>query len=258
VAELFDMKLRALRRDRAAQLGPELFLYERAFDDCLDRLSLVHRQFDRALLIGCPDPDWPHRLREFVRDVDARDPGPLFAERAEGQTIVEDNWVPTAERYDLVLALGTLDTVNELPRALMTVRFAMQSGALFLGALSGGDTLPQLRTAMRAADVVTGAASPHIHPRVEPSALAPLLEAGGFIDPVVDVDRVAVSYASFQRLIEDLRRMGATNVLVERRRLPLSRSAARAAAKSFADAGENGKTAETFEIVHFACWTPPC
>ena len=54
--DLFDMKLRALRRDRAARIGPELFLFDRIFDDCLERLALVNRRFERALLIGCPNP----------------------------------------------------------------------------------------------------------------------------------------------------------------------------------------------------------
>ena len=39
MADLFDMELRALRRDRAARTGPELFLLERAFADCLERLD---------------------------------------------------------------------------------------------------------------------------------------------------------------------------------------------------------------------------
>ena len=43
VPDLFDMKLRALRRDRAARIGPELFLFERAFDDCLERIALMNR-----------------------------------------------------------------------------------------------------------------------------------------------------------------------------------------------------------------------
>ena len=47
---LFDSKLRGLRRDRAARLGPELFLHQRAFDDCLERLELLERSFDRAIL----------------------------------------------------------------------------------------------------------------------------------------------------------------------------------------------------------------
>ena len=250
------MELRALRRDRAARIGPELFLVERAFADCLERLALMQRGFERALLIGCPDPLWAERLSEFCKSVTVRDPGPLFAKEAGGETIIEDVWVPAMASYDLVLAIGTLDTVNDLPRALMTVRLAMAPGALFLGAMSGGETLPRLRSAMRAADAIMGAASPHVHPRIEASALPPLLSRCGFANPVVDVDRVQVSYRSLGRLIDDLRRMAATNLLSERSRQPLSRRAAAAAAESFAEASEDGRTAETFEILHFACWAP--
>jgi hypothetical protein len=257
VANLFDMDLRAQRRDRAARLGPELFLLERAFDDCLDRISLVQRRFESALLIGCPDPQWPERLREFATMVEVREPGPLFARWANGKALVEDVWEPERSAYDLVVAVGTFDTVNDLPRALVTVHWSMQPAGLFLGALSGGDTLPRLRSAMRAADVVAGAATPHIHPRIEAAALSPLLTQARFVNPVVDVDRVTVAYSSFARLIADLRRMGATNVLTERSRSPLARAAYDAAVKEFSTAAEGGRTSETFEILHFACWAPP-
>jgi len=251
------MELRALRRDRAARAGPELFLLERAFADCLDRLSLMQRRFERALLLGCPDPDWPTRLGEMAGRVDAADPGPLFAKAAAGERIVEDGWSPAQGIYDLVLAVGTLDTVNDLPRALLATRSALTAGAPFLGAISGGETLPQLRAAMRAADVAAGAASPHVHPRIEAASLAPLLTRCGFTDPVVDVDRVQVSYPGLQRLVDDLRAMAATNILAQRTRRSLSRQAAAAAAEAFAAAGENGRTIETFEILHFGCWAPP-
>jgi len=78
MADLFDMELRAWRRDRAFRNGPELFLYERAFADCLDRLGIVQRFFRTALLIGCPDAGWPERLREFAETVDIFDPGEGF------------------------------------------------------------------------------------------------------------------------------------------------------------------------------------
>ena len=255
VPELFDMKLRALRRDRAQRTGPELFLHERAFADCLDRIALLRRQFDHALLIGCPDPRWPERLRELVRRVETRDPGPLFAEACGGRMLTEDVWEPPPATYDLVLAICTLDTVNELPLALRLVRHAMRGDALLIGALSGGDTLPQLRRAMRAADGLAGAAAPHVHPRIEPSALAPLLADAGFANPVVDVDRVPVSYPSLARLVGDLRAMGATNILRGRPRF-IGRAARAAAASTFADAGDGSRTVETFEILHFAAWTP--
>ena len=247
------MELRALRRDRAARLGPELFLLGRAFDDCLDRLSLMPQRFDQALLIGCPDPGWPERLREFADEVEARDPGALFARAARGAQLIEDAWEPPSDIYELVLAIGTLDTVNDLPRALVTLRRSMKPRALLLGAMSGGDTLPRLRSAMREADRLTGAATPHAHPRVEASALAPLLSSAGFVDPVVDIDRVEVSYRSFQRLVADLRRMGATNILGQRSRTPASRRAYAAAAQDFSASGDGERTTETFEILHFAC-----
>ena len=92
MSELFDMKLRAQRRDRAARIGPELFLLNRVFEDCLDRLTLVRRRFDRALLIGCPNPAWPERLGQLVDDIEIADPGAVFAGNAGGDQLVEDQW----------------------------------------------------------------------------------------------------------------------------------------------------------------------
>ena len=253
--QLFDMRLRAMRRDRAARSGPELFLLERAFADCLDRIAMMDRRFARALLIGCPDAGWQRRLEPIAAEIDVRDPDDAFAVAAGGAPIVEDAWMPEPRSYDLVVAIGTFDTVNDLPLALRLVRHAMMADGLFIGAISGGDTLPQLRAAMRAADVVTGMAAPHVHPRIEPSALAPLLTDAGFIRPVVDVDRVRASYRSLGDLVRDLRAMGATNVL-QMRSLPLSRAQVAAAERAFAAAGDGQRTEETFEILHFAAWTP--
>jgi SAM-dependent methyltransferase len=256
VPDLFDMKLRSMRRDRAARAGPELFLVERAFDDCLERLSLIERHFDRALVIGCPDPAWPGRISALASNVQVRDPGPAFAARAGGSSIAEDAWEPPAQAYDLVVAVGTLDTVNNLPLALQLIRHAMLPDGLFIGAMSGGDTLPRLRAAMRAADALSRGAAPHVHPRIEASALSPLLTEAGFTRPVVDVDRVRANYPSLNRLIEDLRRMAATNVL-QARPPALSRAQFQAAQRAFAESGDGERTTETFEIVHFAAWTPP-
>ena len=254
--DLFDMDLRAKRRDRASRVGTELFLYERAFEDAVGRLTSVHRTFQSALLIGCPDPNWPNRLRDFAQQVDPFDPGPAFAKAARGASIVEDGFDPVPQHYDLCVAIGTLDTVNDLPRALKAVRGALAPDSFFLGALSGGHTLPQLRAAMRAADEADGVAVPHIHPRLEPAMLTTLLTAAGFANPVVDIDRVQVTYPNLGKLVADLRGMGATNILSNRSRRSLSKVALRDAFDVFSAAGQDGRTTETFEILHFAGWTP--
>lgn len=252
--ELFDMDLRALRRDRAARGKPELFLLERAFADCLERIQLVDRRFERALLIGCPDPAWRETIACVADAVDVRDPGRLFAEGADGEIIVEDAWEPPNGAYDLVLAVGTLDSVNNLPIAFRLIGYAMKADSLFIGAISGGDTLPQLRAAMRAADALAGGAAAHVHPRIEPSALPALLAEAGFVRPVVDLDRVQASYPSLEKLVGDLRSMGSTSIL-KSRAPALTQAQREAASGAFAGAGDGSRTTETFEILHFAGWT---
>ncbi|MBA2467551.1 MAG: methyltransferase domain-containing protein [Sphingomonas sp.] len=251
---IFDLQLRALRRDRAFRNGPELFLHERAFDDCLERIALIQRKFRSALLVGCPDPEWRNRLRQSA-DIVVIEPGPLFAHAAAARCTVEDAIEPKANAFDLCVAVGTLDTVNDLPRALQAIAASLQPDSLLIGAVAGGDSLPQLRRAMHAADQAMGLAAPRVHPRIEAASLAPLLNACGFIKPVVDVDRVQVSYETLDRLVRDLRGMAATNILNARSRKPLSRAARAAGTEAFRSAGNGSRTVETFELLHFAAWT---
>ncbi len=240
--DLFDQKARELRRKRALKRGPELFLFERAFDDVLERLESIQRPFSKALLMGSIDPAWRDRLLSHASSVD----------------MIEADHLMQVEPgvYDLCVSLGALDTANDLPRALVAIRFALKPDSLAVGAFSGGETLPALRTAMRAADETMGAASPRVHPRVEPSALTRLLSDAGFTMPVVDVDRVNVSYRSLADLVRDLRSMGSTNILSARSRKPLTRAALNAAARQFISQASDGRVVERFELLHFAAWTP--
>jgi SAM-dependent methyltransferase len=252
--DLFDRKLRALRRDRAAAMGPELFLLDRAFDDCLDRLRAIAPKVEKALLIGCPSASWPDRLGELADEVDIVDPGPAFACQAGGTSVEEDRFDFGEGSYDLCVAVGTLDTVNGLPLALHMIHRSLRTNGLLVGAIAGGNSLPALRTALIEGDRISGRAAPRTHPRIEPASLAGLLTAAGFAMPVVDVDRVSLRYSALADLVRDLRAMGATGVLAERPP-PLSKAAARRAAEVFGRAGSGGRTEEQVEILHFLGWS---
>ena len=230
-----------MRRARAKR-SPETFLHDRALEDIFERLSFVTRTFERALVIGELDDQWRDRLLVRVQSVDA--------------VRIDDMMTVEPGAYDLCIAAGELDTAADLPQSLLAVRFALRGDSLFIGAFSGGDTLPALRAAMRSADEQMGVASAHAHPRIEPAAFTGLLSSAGFSMPVVDVDRVAVRYKSLTDLVRDLRGMGATNVLRSRSPRPLSRQAAAAASAQFLSDAEEERVTETFEILHFAAWTP--
>lgn len=249
----FDRQLRAVRRDRAARIGPELLLHERAFEECLDRLSDVARSFDRCLLIGCPSPDWPRRVGELARTVDVVDPGFLFAAAGGGQQIEEDRFDYGEDRYDLAIAVGTLDTVNDLPLALKLIQRALRQDAPMIGAFAGGNSLPALRASLIEAGRTEGRVVARTHPRIEAPSLAGLLSAAGFSQPVVDIDRVTLRYSRLADLVRDLRAMGASSMLADRPP-PLSRREFVAAAEAFEALGSKGRTEEQIEILHFLGW----
>lgn len=251
--DLFNRRLRSIRRDRAVAIGPELFLLDRAFEDCLDRLVDIARPFSNALLLGCPSHEWPDRLGALSMAVDVMDPGEQFARRAGGLLIEEDRHDFGEARYDLCVAIGTLDTVNELPFALHLLHRALRPGGLLMGAIPGGDSLSALRGALIEADRAEGRIVARAHPRIAAPSLAQLLSAAGFQMPVVDIDRVRLRYRDLHSLVRDLRGMAATSVMNERRPF-LSRAAAGRADQAFQAAGKNGRTEEIVEILHFLGW----
>ena len=124
----------------------------------------------------------------------------------------------------MVSALA-LQFVNDLPGTLIQIRRALKPDGLLLAALLGGDTLTELRQAFAAAEAeIEGGVSPRVAPFADLRDLGALLQRAGFALPVTDVDRLTVRYASPLALMHDLRRMGATNALIERRRAPLRRA----------------------------------
>jgi NADH dehydrogenase [ubiquinone] 1 alpha subcomplex assembly factor 5 len=251
----FDRRLRRLRRDRAAARFAEAdYLHRRAADELLARLDLVKRSFGRALEIGCGGGYLTRRLRERGMDVTPCDSGFDFA-RAAGGVQADEDRLPFADAtFDLVVSVGVLDSVNDLPGALILARRVLRPDGLFLASLAGAGSLPRLKRAMLAADSAEGGASPRVHPQIDVRAAGDLLVRAGFALPVVDTEAVDVRFSDLRDLVADLRAMGATNVLGGRGR-PLARLGYAAAIADF-DPEPGGRTAERFEILHLLGWAP--
>lgn len=254
----FDRRLRRLRRDRAARRSGEAdYLGALVADELIERLDLVKRDFHDALDLGCGSGALTRRLRERGLNVTAADPGFLFASTAGGVQCDEDRLPFGVDAFDLIVSCGTLDTVNDLPGALLLIRRALRPDGLFLAALAGAGSLPRLRSAMLAADSAEGGASPHIHPQIDVRAAGDLLTRAGFALPVVDCHGLDVRFAGLDRLVADLRAMAATNILAARSRGPVTRLGLAAAAADFAAAADpDGKTTERFEILYLLGWAP--
>ena len=160
---------------------------------------------------------------------------------------------------DLVVSALALQFVNDLPGALIQVRRALKPDGLFLAALLGGDTLTELRQSFAAAETeIEGGVSPHVAPFADVRDLGALLQRAGFALPVTDVDRLTVRYSTAFALMHDLRRMGATNALVARRRVPLRRKTMLRMAEIYAErfADPDGRLRATFDVIWLSGWAP--
>lgn len=255
----FDRALRRQRRDRAARAGGDaLYLHHRAADEVLARLDHVTRDFREALDLGCGDSYLGGHLRARGLDVVSADAGRVFAAAARGVQCDEDRLPFGDAAFDLIVSVGTLDTVNDLPGALHLVRRALRPDGLFLAAFAGAGSLPRLRAAMRAADEAEGwGAAARLHPQIDVRAAGDLLGRAGFALPVADLDGVTVRFSSLPALVRDLRGMAATNILAERPTRAFGKLGLVAAMAQFAaDADPDGKIAERFEIIHLSGWAP--
>jgi SAM-dependent methyltransferase len=263
VQALFDRALLAHRRRRACALGPVTFLMDRVAEDMAERLSAVRRSFDVVVDLGTPT-DAVRRAIVAAGAVDRVTAAVPIATARVGEhtpsVIADEERLPFRDAsLDLVVSGLALQFVNDLPGALVQIRRALKPDGLFLAALIGGDTLTELRQAFAAAEAeVEGGVSPRVAPFADVRTMGALLQRAGFALPVTDVDRVVVRYDSPLRLMHDLRRMGATNVLIERRRGGLRRQTLRRSVEVYAErfADPDGRLRASFDIVWLSGWAP--
>lgn len=265
---VFDRRLLRERRARALALGPATFLIERVVADFGERLATILRRFELALDLGTPTDDLRRVLAESgkVGTIVAGSPGAhprddeTAPDVAKFRVVSDEELLPFADgSLDLVVSALALQFVNDLPGTLIQIRRALKPDGLLLAALLGGDTLTELRQAFAAAETeVEGGVSPHVAPFADLRDLGGLLQRAGFALPVTDVDRLTVRYATAGALMHDLRRMGATNPLVARRREPLKRTTLARMTEIYRErfADPDGRIRATFEIVWLSGWAP--
>ena len=246
---LFDRALLRARQNRALRGGPATFLLDRVAGDVAERLQAVLRQFKSAADIGTPGDQLRGallgRVDELARiDLPENESEPLPLQ---------------PEQLDLAVSALAFQFVNDLPGVLAQIRRALKPDGLLLAAMLGGDTLTELRQSFAAAEAeLESGVSPRVAPSADLRDVGSLLQRAGFALPVTDLDRIVVRYDSALALMADLRRMGATNVLVERRRTPTRRATMLRMAQIYGErfADPDGRIRATFDVIWLSGWAP--
>ncbi len=237
---IFSAQRRRLARERMRRLQtvPDAprWLHEALASDMAERLAFLRHVPRRALIVG----DMRKGLHLADCEVIRADPAPVASE----YSIDEERPLEFGEPFDLIASLATLDTLNDLPGALVHLRRALAPGGLLLASFPGAGSLPALRAAMLAADGERP--GPRLHPMVDVRAGAALLQRCGYADPVADGWSLNLRFGSLRREVADLRAQGLGNVLA-RPGPPLGKAARARAEAAF-------QRDEVLEIVTLTGW----
>lgn len=254
--EIFDRRRRHALRRRAAGRTGDMFLWNHIAQDFVERLSAVTRSFDNILILGpigrwkdqILPPDTRCTVTYFANDHFAGI-SPLAAADEE-----EDRLPFEPGSFDLVICGGTLDSVNDLPGALIQIRRLLMPDGLFLGHMFGAGTLGTLKAMLLQAD--EHRPTPHVHPQVDLRSAADLLVRAGFNLPVADQDIAPVRYSDWRSIVSDIRDTGVGNALSGPRPY-LGKDMVSRLDKAFADRADvDGKVIEHFTHLHLSGWSP--
>jgi len=244
---LFDHALLRARQERARRSEPATFLLDRVAEDMAERLAAVTREFSDAADIWTPGESLRTPLADRFKSISR-----IELEDTETLPLA-------AESIDLAISALAFQFVNDLPGVLAQIRRALKPDGLLLAAMIGGDTLTELRQAFAEAETeCEGGVSPHVAPFADLRDVGALLQRAGFALPVTDVDQLVVRYDNAFALMADLRRMGATNVMIERRRTPTRRATllrmSEIYARRFSD--PDGRIRASFDVIWLSGWAP--
>lgn len=245
---IFSPSRRCAVRQRMLNLqtgpDPARYVMDDMVEDVLDRLSFLRHEPSKALVIG----DWTGLFGKTLADQNC---DVVDVEPAAG---FEEEKPLSDSGFDLIASLGTLDTVNDLPGALIHIRNALAPGGMMIASFVGAGSLTTLRDVMLSADGDRPA--PHIHPQIDVRAGGQLLQRTGFADPVIDSRPLDVRFGTFEALVTDLRTQGLSSVLSNAGPYLGKAGLARARDAFAAAADTEGRVTERFEILTLSGWRP--
>ncbi len=243
--EIFSASRKTARAERARILqqrkGAADWLADALVEDALERIEFMRLEPDRALVLG----------------IGAAELGRMLERNGVRVTFAEPDLLDLEAPYPvggfgLIASLGALDTVNDLPGALIHQRIALGSGGVMIASMVGAGSLPRLRAALLAADGDRPAA--RLHPAVDARSGAALLQRAGFDKQVADGWTMRLRYGSLDDLVADLRAQGLNSALADSAP-PLTKAGLERARDAFlVDADRHGRVVETLELLTLTGW----
>jgi malonyl-CoA O-methyltransferase len=233
-------------------------------NELLDRLELINIQPSFVLDLGSGPGHFAERLaaryvKARIIQLDIAEKMLAAAHKRKNRqssrqyhVCADAEKLPFAARtVDMVFSNLMLQWVYPPDQLFQQLVSALKPGGLVLFSTFGPDTLYELRESWSGADHL-----PHVHAFVEMHDLGDALIRAGFIDPVIEVDYVTLTYDKVSHLMQDLKGLGAINVSADRRKTLTGKHRFRQMEQAYEKRRQSGKLPATYEVIYGHAWIP--
>lgn len=160
--------------------------------------------------------------------------------------------LPLADQsVDLIYSNAAVQWCNDLDSTFREFLRVLKPGGLLMFSTFGPDTLKELRSAWSDAD-----GSTHVSTFIDMHDVGDALMRARFADPVMDVDRMTLTYQEVSGVMRDLKVLGAHNVTSNRHRGLTGKNKFKAMQEAYERFRSNGLLPASYEVVYGHAWAP--
>jgi malonyl-CoA O-methyltransferase len=176
----------------------------------------------------------------------------LFSSRRQNYLCADVEALPVASgTIGMVWSNLALQWCNDLPATFVELNRVLKVDGLLIFSSFGVDTLQELRTAFHDVDGYN-----HLSRFADMHDIGDMLVAAGFTDPVMEMERITLTYNDVRAVMQDLKSIGAHNATAGRAPGMMGKAAWRRVIENYEKLRRDGKLPATFEIVYGHAWKP--
>ncbi len=263
-APTIDKRQARLAFSRAAASYDEVAALQREIAGrMLDRLAYINHRPELVLDVGAGTGDATYALSRLypkarVIALDFALPMLLQTRKRGSAGTCPDCLCADAERLpldnasvDMIFSNATLQWCNDLPGTFREFQRVLRPNGMLLFSTFGPDTLMELRASWAAVD-----GGSHVSPFWDMHDIGDALLEAGLAEPVVDVDRLQLTYDDVPSLMRDLKTLGAHNVTRDRQRGLTGKGRLRAMYRAYEQFRTDGRLPASYEVVYGHAWAP--
>jgi malonyl-CoA O-methyltransferase len=178
--------------------------------------------------------------------------GKLFAGNTRQHVCADMESLPVMARsMEMVWSNLAVQWCNDLPATLAEFHRVLKVDGLLMFSTFGPDTLKEIRIAFQGVDGYN-----HISRFADMHDIGDMLVAGGFGDPVMDMEYITLTYNDVKGVMQDLRSIGAHNVTAGRATGMMGKKAWGMVLENYERLRLEGRLPATFEVIYGHAWKP--